>query len=506
MQKTSKSLLTWFALSLLFISCKHNDNTPALTTENDLNTYSLTHDGIKRTLVLYVPKTYDGTKPVPLVVALHGSGGTGKGFQYTGFNQKAEEYNFIVVYPDAYDHQWNIGNQYDTQSPKLDDVGFISLLITTISNQYKIDQSRVYATGHSRGGFMSYHLACEIPDKIAAIAPVAGLNLTFTQPTSSKPIPIAHLHAKDDPIVLYNGEPYVYSVDDLLSVWRSINKCSSAPEEIFNKNGIVGKLWNAPDTKADIVLYSYENGGHAWLPFATDFICDFFYNHPKRENNIRIVSPLLSEIMDPSLPIEIKAEANDVGSIEKIEFYANSTKLGEDTSAPFSFTWTNATIGNYTIQLKAYLKDGEKILSANSVDIWVLPVNIALNRPASSSSNENTTLTPNFANDGNIFSRWASTRSDPQWISIELGALFKVNGATLVWESASGKTYQIQTSLDNQTWETLYSTTSGVGGTEYIPFQQPTDARYVRMYGTERTTVYGYSLWEFQVHGEKISD
>jgi beta-glucosidase len=125
--------------------------------------------------------------------------------------------------------------------------------------------------------------------------------------------------------------------------------------------------------------------------------------------------------------------------------------------------------------------------------------NLALNKTATSSSNESSLLTPNYAVDGNTTTRWSSAFSDPQWIYVDLGSSKSINRVKLIWEAAYGKAYKIQVSNDASTWTDVYSTTTGAGGTVDIPFTA-TSARYVRMYGTTRGTTYGYSLFEFEVY------
>src|SRR5205085_2553488 len=102
--------------------------------------------------------------------------------------------------------------------------------------------------------------------------------------------------------------------------------------------------------------------------------------------------------------------------------------------------------------------------------------------------------------DGNLSTRWGSGWSDPQWITVDLGSTRTIDGVRLSWETAYGKAYQIQTSADGTNWTTVYRTTTGAGGVEPIAFPAA-PARYVRMYGTQRGTSYGYSLWEFEVIG-----
>lgn len=128
--------------------------------------------------------------------------------------------------------------------------------------------------------------------------------------------------------------------------------------------------------------------------------------------------------------------------------------------------------------------------------------NLALNRPVTASSIDNTNDAAAYAVDGNFSTRWSSAYSDPQWIYVDLGSTQNISQVRLYWQdvSAYGKSYQIQVSGDASNWTTVYSTTNGMGNLEAINFA-PSWARYVRMYGTQRGTIWGYSLYEFQVYG-----
>ena len=124
--------------------------------------------------------------------------------------------------------------------------------------------------------------------------------------------------------------------------------------------------------------------------------------------------------------------------------------------------------------------------------------NIALYKVATASSLESSSYPATNAFDGNLNTRWSSAWSDPQWIQVDLGATYNISEVVLYWETAYGKNYQIQVSSDATNWNTIYSTTNGPGGTEYLTGLSGT-GRYVRMYGTVRGTQWGYSLWEFQI-------
>ncbi|TVZ03240.1 coagulation factor 5/8 type domain-containing protein [Trebonia kvetii] len=120
-------------------------------------------------------------------------------------------------------------------------------------------------------------------------------------------------------------------------------------------------------------------------------------------------------------------------------------------------------------------------------------------QPATASSLENATFPASAAVDGNTGTRWSSAFSDPQWLQVDLGSSATISQVVLQWETAYATAFQIQTSPDAVNWTTIYSTTTGTGGTQTLNITGT--GRYVRMYGTKRATQWGYSLWEFQVYG-----
>ncbi|RCG24011.1 sugar-binding protein [Sphaerisporangium album] len=122
-------------------------------------------------------------------------------------------------------------------------------------------------------------------------------------------------------------------------------------------------------------------------------------------------------------------------------------------------------------------------------------------RPVTVSSTENAGTPGSAAVDGNAGTRWSSAFSDPQWISVDLGAPHPVSRVKLTWEAAYGKAYRIETSTDGTTWTPAYTTTASDGGVDDITLSTNVSARYVRVYGTQRATGYGYSLWELEVYG-----
>ncbi len=125
---------------------------------------------------------------------------------------------------------------------------------------------------------------------------------------------------------------------------------------------------------------------------------------------------------------------------------------------------------------------------------------ISQGKTATASSSESTVAFPaSAAVDGNAGTRWSSAFSDPQWIQVDLGAGATITQVTLNWEAAYGRAFQIQTSPNGTTWTSIHSTTTATGGNQTLAVSGT--GRYVRVYGTQRATQYGYSLWEFQVYG-----
>ena len=174
------------------------------------------------------------------------------------------------------------------------------------------------------------------------------------------------------------------------------------------------------------------------------------------------------------------------------------------TSASNSFTDTglaNGTTYYYTITAS-----NAAGTSAHSSEVHATPAAsggtgtlLSQGHPATASSVQNAGYPASNAVDGSLTTRWSSAFSDPQWLEVDLGATHTISQVTIDWEAAYATAFQLQTSNDGTTWTTIYSTTTGTGGTQTIPVSG--SGRYVRMYGTARATGYGYSIWEFQVYG-----
>ena len=204
--------------------------------------HSIIADGRERTFQLHVPSSYDGSVPVSLVLALHGRLGNGEGQErLSHFDKGSDEHGFIVVYPDGLDRSWADGRGA-TPSDKngVNDVTFLSELIGRVEREYKIDRSRVYATGFSNGGFMSARLACDLADKIVAIGIVAASLSTSTAASCkpSKPVSVLIMQGTKDPLVPFAGGPVgekrdhgvTLSHEASVEKFAQLNRCSASPQ------------------------------------------------------------------------------------------------------------------------------------------------------------------------------------------------------------------------------------------------------------------------------------
>ena len=262
-------------------------------------------DGEKRTYILFVPKSYDPAKPAPLVISIHGFADWPANQQSASrWNDLAERYGFIVVYPSGtgFPLHWRASNP----SASVKDVTFISALIDKLEGKYNIDPRRIYANGFSNGGGMSFVLACTLTDRIAAIAGVSGAYLYPWQNCSpSRPVPLIAFHGTADPVVPYSGgrsDSFNYpfpAIPDWVKTYADRNGCSADPVEIPSTGELTGIRYTNCSQNAEVIFYTITNSGHSWpgskpLPKwvvgktnqdvnATELIWQFFEQHPLKQ-------------------------------------------------------------------------------------------------------------------------------------------------------------------------------------------------------------------------------
>lgn len=236
---------------------------------------SITHDGGQRDYILYVPASYNASTAVPLLMCFHGYGSSnGTLMSYSNFNSVADTANFIVVYPQGTlfngTSHWNVGGW--TVGSTADDVGFVDDLLDSIYVDYNIDIDRVYSTGMSNGGYMSYLLACQLSDQIAAIASVTGAMTpqTFDACNPQHPTPILQIHGDADGTVPYNGASWTKSIPDVLNYWSTFNNSgtpdtTALPNTATWDNSTVDHIQYAVGDNCTFVEhYKVYGGDHDW--------------------------------------------------------------------------------------------------------------------------------------------------------------------------------------------------------------------------------------------------
>lgn len=250
-------------------------------------TLQVQHQGLTRRALVDLPPGYDGSEDLPVVLSFHGLVMNAASQRlYTGLDQAANARGWIAVHPEAAP-EWNV-------LPGSPDIGFVHALLDELEQTVCVDERRVYSTGLSQGGHVSYMLGCNMPQRIAAIAPVAGSDFNVLC-APSVPVPNLHIHGTSDLIVSYNGGILYDSAPQVVEHWaEDVNGCSAAPSTTLQQGDVTCE---SRDCGADNVttLCSVQGGGHTWPGAAPMFwlgattnaisanqqILDFFAQHAR---------------------------------------------------------------------------------------------------------------------------------------------------------------------------------------------------------------------------------
>ena len=193
---------------------------------------------------------------------------------YGDFRPIAEREGFIVVHPEgtvdqAGNTHWNVG----WGSSMIDDVGFVNALIDALIEDYKINEERIYSTGMSNGGFISYELACQLSHRIAAIASVTGSMspLGFQNCNPQRPVPVLQIHGTNDNTVLYTGSAIGVAIEDVITYWVNHNNCDMNAVitdiddiDMTDQSTVQHFVYANGDMGVSTELFLVENGGHTW--------------------------------------------------------------------------------------------------------------------------------------------------------------------------------------------------------------------------------------------------
>jgi len=225
-----------------------------------IQSIDLTVDGKLREYRVFRPPALDSTKPVPLVVVLHGAGFDGAGFEtLTEFDDEATMAGFLAAYPTGCRQIW----QYAGGGSKLPDLHFISKMLDRVETNFRIDPARIFVIGFSAGAFMSYRLACDLSGRIAGIVSVGG-SMFADECRPGRPVSILEMHGTDDSLVPWQGSATTNPVDTVIQRWRTLDGCVGGP--ILSQSGITKtSLWSHCAAGTTVRLDAVVGGHHSWF-------------------------------------------------------------------------------------------------------------------------------------------------------------------------------------------------------------------------------------------------
>ncbi len=232
----------------------------------------LVSSGERREYLLYVPKTYNAAKPVPLVINIHGfSQWPANQAAVSRWNELADEQGFIVVYPSGlgFPKRWRVSPSIDDPTQVEIELQYFRDLIDKLSTEYAIDPERIYASGLSNGAGMALRLACSMPKRIAAIGGVAGAYLVDLADCPGG-VPGIFFHGQADQIVPYTGGlarsfPVMFpNIPTFVDDYAQLNGCDPNETVFLEKDHVRGVRYEGCEPGADVVFYTISDGGHAW--------------------------------------------------------------------------------------------------------------------------------------------------------------------------------------------------------------------------------------------------
>jgi polyhydroxybutyrate depolymerase len=224
---------------------------------------NLTVDGKLRDYRLFMPSTIDGTKPLPLVIVLHGSPIDAAGFEdFIHFDSEAEAAGFLEASPNGCNGFWD----YAEGRPKTADEDFIKSMIQHLEKAYSIDRTRVFAVGASAGSWVAYRLACDLGGTISAIASLSGTMRLNDPCVPSHPVSILEMHGTlDEEHPWQGGGPHgAFPVDDVIQRWVSLDGCVGSP--VVSQTGAdVTSTWGGCAAGVRVRLDKILGGDHGWF-------------------------------------------------------------------------------------------------------------------------------------------------------------------------------------------------------------------------------------------------
>lgn len=241
----------------------------------DLKMY-VKDQGGKRPFDVHLPQDFNHKNIYPVVIAFHAGGSnTNQLKDWSNLNYKADEENFIVVYPYSKQSSWDLDKESN-------DISYTQKIIKSLNKRFNIDQNQIFATGHSSGAMFTYLLSCQIPDKIAAIAPVGAYldRKELENCSQQRKVSVIHFHGTEDKCVPFNGGACGGCTQDINNpdLSKNINICPSVAgylDKIKNSYDLPfegsityqkgdGTCITSSDQNSEVTLCSIKNMGHSW--------------------------------------------------------------------------------------------------------------------------------------------------------------------------------------------------------------------------------------------------
>ena len=254
-------------------------------------THTINHQGIEREYIIHIPNSYGAEttftdkNEVPLILCFHGySSSANIIMSYSGFNEISDKEGFLVVYPQGSIYNkygkthWNVGGY--TRESQINDIEFTNILLDYLLIKYNINKNRIYSTGFSNGGYMSFLLACQLSKRFAAVSSVAGSMTpeTFEECNPQHPIPILQVHGLEDRVVPYIGNSWSKPIEKVINYWNKINHCDtttitkSFPDIVKEDNSYVTMETHINGSNGISTQHiKIIKGGHEWPGIKENF-------------------------------------------------------------------------------------------------------------------------------------------------------------------------------------------------------------------------------------------
>lgn len=328
---------------------------------------TITSEGQKREYLQYAPSDLGSKRP--LIISCHGMNQSAQ-YQWDALKDAktlADKEKFVIVLPEGINSGWDISGDRD--------INLIKDLIAQMKKDFDIDENRVYLSGFSMGGMLTYHAMNKIPNVIAAFAPISGYPMWGFTYTGKRAIPVIHHHGTGDDVCVYSNVQR--NIDELVKK----NKCSSTPTITQNYGGyshITRKEWGGGTDGVKVVLMELANKGH-WISndglFTLDEIWNFCKNYSLEEKpvQVKITSPVTGAKTSKDVTLKVNAESSK-GNITAVRFFLDGIRKAEVTAPPYEYQYKDLEKGTHTLLAQAIDDKDNKNFAKVSITVQQLDI------------------------------------------------------------------------------------------------------------------------------------